>query len=50
MLGCAPAHELFGLLHVDKKPGIAEPRHFSDYEVTIERDRVPAGVTLVEVR
>jgi CRISPR-associated protein Csd2 len=50
MLGCAPAHELFDLVAVKKKPGVEAPRDFSDYEVTVHRDRVPPGVTLLEMR
>lgn len=48
MLGCAPAHELFGLIEVKSK--VETPRSFADYEVTVHRDRIPAGVTLLEVR
>ena len=48
MLGCAPAHELFDLIQVKKK--VESPRAFGDYEVTVQRDRVPAGVTLLEMR
>jgi CRISPR-associated protein Csd2 len=48
-LGNAPAHRLFELLKVrritdDKQP----PRSFADYEITIDRTTVPAGVTLEE--
>jgi CRISPR-associated protein Csd2 len=50
MLGCAPAHELFDLVTVTRKPGAEAPRDFSDYEVTVHRDRVPPGVTLLELR
>jgi CRISPR-associated protein Csd2 len=50
MLGCAPAHELFELVEVKKKPEIEAPRGFADYAVTIHRDRVPVGVTLLELR
>ena len=49
MLGCAPAHELFDLIEVTKAGGVEAPRQFSDYQVTVHRDRVPAGVTLLEV-
>ncbi|GMV23668.1 MAG: hypothetical protein AMXMBFR57_36170 [Acidimicrobiia bacterium] len=47
-LGCAPAHRLFDLIEVVKKPDVAAPRGFSDYVVTVHRDRVPSGVTLIE--
>jgi CRISPR-associated protein Csd2 len=50
MLGCAPAHELFDLIEVKRKGGVEAPRKFSDYEVSVHRDRVPAGVTLLELR
>lgn len=49
MLGCAPAHELFGLIEVKKRDGVEAPRRFGDYEVTVHRDRIPAGVKLLEV-
>jgi len=49
MLGCAPAHELFGLIEVKKEEGVEAPRRFGDYKVTVHRDRLPAGVTLLEV-
>jgi CRISPR-associated protein Csd2 len=50
MLGCAPAHDLFALVDVKKKEGVEAPRSFSDYEVTVARDRLPAGVSLLEIR
>lgn len=49
MLGCAPAHELFQLVEVNKRPGVEAPRSFADYAVTVHRDRVPAGVELIEI-
>jgi CRISPR-associated protein Csd2 len=49
MLGCAPAHELFDLVQVRRREE-APARRFADYEVTVDRDRLPAGVTLLEMR
>ena len=43
-LGCAPAHKLFDLVHVVRKPEIDTPRHYRDYEATVALSRVPAGV------
>ncbi len=43
-LGCAPAHKLFDLVHVTRKPEIDAPRHYRDYQATVALDRVPAGV------
>ena len=48
VLGNAPANKLFDLVKVEKKSEGA-PRSFSDYEVTIDRDGIPAGVTLEEM-
>jgi CRISPR-associated protein Csd2 len=49
MLGCAPAHDLFGLIEVKREDGVEAPRRFEDYRVTVHRDRLPAGVKLLEV-
>ncbi len=46
MLGCAPAHKLFDLVHVEKRPGVESPRRFSDYEVTFHQSRLPRGVQM----
>lgn len=43
-LGCAPAHKLFDLVHVVKKPEIDAPRHYRDYQASVALSRVPAGV------
>ena len=52
-LGCAPAHKLVELgqmVEVKKKDGVISPRQFDrDYDVIIHKDRVPAGVELIEV-
>jgi CRISPR-associated protein Csd2 len=50
MLGCAPAHELFDLIQVKKRDDVVAPRSFGDYVVTVHHDRVPKGVTLLELR
>ena len=50
MLGCAPAHKLLDLgsiIEIKKKEGIDAPRKFADYELTIHKDRLPAGVELI---
>ncbi len=45
-LGNAPAHQLFDRIDVElKDPGVA-PRSFSDYQVTVAGDGLPAGVRL----
>jgi CRISPR-associated protein Csd2 len=48
-LGNAPAYRLFDLVKVRRATDSTKPaRAFSDYEVLIERERVPQGVTLEE--
>lgn len=47
-LGNAPSHKLFELVSVKKKDGVEVPRAFTDYEVTIDRSSLPAGVEIIE--
>jgi CRISPR-associated protein Csd2 len=46
-LGNAPAHKLFDLVKVKRKPDVAVPRAFSDYEVSVAAP--PEGVSLIEI-
>lgn len=49
MLGCAPAHKLLdkgAIVEISKK-SVGSPRSFSDYEVTIYKDRLPKGVEML---
>jgi CRISPR-associated protein Csd2 len=48
VLGNAPANKLFDLVKVEKKCEGA-PRAFSDYTVTINKDALPASVTIEEL-
>lgn len=45
-LGCAPAHKLFELVHVRKKPDVLHPRSYKDYDAWVELEKVPAGVEI----
>ena len=47
-LGNAPSHKLFDLVKIAKKPGVAVPRKFADYDVTIDRAAIPSGVEVIE--
>jgi CRISPR-associated protein Csd2 len=49
MLGCAPAHKLLdkGAIVDIVRKSANSPRSFSDYEVTVHRDRLPVGVELL---
>ncbi len=44
-LGNAPAHKLFELVEVQRKANVVAPRGYSDYTVTVNEDRIPAGVS-----
>jgi CRISPR-associated protein Csd2 len=48
-LGNAPAHRLFALVEVKRKPGVAPARRFLDYEIVVAGEDVPAGVELIEM-
>ncbi len=45
-LGCAPSHRLFDLVSVHKKPDVAYPRSFRDYDAQLQLDARPAGVDI----
>ena len=44
-LGNAPAYKLFELISAAHKPGVVAPRAFSDYEIDVDEDHLPAGIT-----
>ena len=48
-LGCAPAHKLFDLVKIQRKDENADApaRSFRDYEVIVEEDHMPEGVTCI---
>ena len=48
-LGSASASTLFDAVKVCKKPDVVYPRSFADYEVTIDKTAVPAGVEVIEM-
>lgn len=48
VLGNAPSHLLFDAIQVKRKDETKPARRFSDYETTIDRDAIPAGVKLIE--
>lgn len=47
-LGNAPANKLFDLVRVEKICNGA-PRSFSDYSVSVDKDKVPANITIEEL-
>jgi CRISPR-associated protein Csd2 len=46
-LGNAHAHTLFSLVQFDRKRDVAVPRDFSDYSVSVSKDKIPTGVQLI---
>jgi len=48
-LGNAPAHTLFERVDADLDDEVEAPREFGHYDVTIEEDDLPDGVTLTRV-
>ncbi|PWH13944.1 MAG: type I-C CRISPR-associated protein Cas7/Csd2 [Anaerolineae bacterium] len=48
-LGNAPAHKLFELVKVERKPDANPPRSFGDYVVAVNKAGVPQGVELIEM-
>ncbi|MGI5927677.1 MAG: type I-C CRISPR-associated protein Cas7/Csd2 [Thermacetogeniaceae bacterium] len=45
-LGCAPAHQLFDLVRVDKKADVDVPRDYCDYNLQVNLDQIPNGVEI----
>lgn len=45
-LGCAPAHKLFELVHVRKKPDVEFARNYRDYDACVDVSHVPSGVEI----
>lgn len=48
-LGNASAHSLFGLVKVQLKDDQRPPRSFDDYIVTIDKDKLPEGVEVLDM-
>lgn len=49
VLGNAPANKLFDLVKVERKDMSTPARSFADYIVTVDKDNLPAGVTVEEI-
>lgn len=45
-LGCAPSYQLFDLVKVTQKDPTKPARSFNDYEVDVDREQCPSGVTI----
>lgn len=47
-LGLAPSHRLFDAVRLERKKGVQSPRSFLDFQLQIDRQRIPPGVELLE--
>ena len=45
-LGKAPSHQLFDQVAIRRRDGVEVPREFRDYEVTVDTDRIPTGISV----
>ncbi len=48
-LGNARSAQLFELVKIEKKDGVEYPRSYEDYCVTVDKDNLPAGVSVKEM-
>jgi len=48
-LGNAPSHLLFDRVTVTKDEDANPPRQFSDYNVNIDTENLPAGVQIIQM-
>lgn len=48
-MGNAPAYALFERVQARLKDGVAVPRSFADYDVQVDSDNLPNGVSILEV-
>jgi len=48
-MGNAPAHVLFERVEATLKDGVTAPRSFADYDVQVDSDHLPNGVSILEV-
>lgn len=48
-MGNAPAHALFERVHAKLKADVTAPRSFADYDVSVNSDNLPHGVSILEV-
>lgn len=48
-LGNAPAYKLFDLVKAQRNPGVITPRAYSDYQVSVEEEKLPDGVHCIRM-
>lgn len=48
-LGNAPAYKLFELVKAQRNPDVVTPRAYSDYQVSVDKEKLPDGVTCIRM-
>lgn len=48
-LGNAPAYKLFDLVKVQRNPDVVVPRAYSDYQVSVDKGKLPTGVSCIRM-
>jgi CRISPR-associated protein Csd2 len=49
LLGNAPAHVLFDRIKITRKDTTKPARAYPDYEVTLDKENLPVGITVHEM-
>ena len=48
-LGNAPAYKLFDLVKAERNPGVVAPRAYSDYQISVDEEKLPDRVTCIRM-
>lgn len=48
-LGNAPSYKLFDLVKAQRNPDVVSPRSFSDYQISVDEEKLPDGVTCIRM-
>ena len=48
-LGNAPAYKLFDLVKAQRNPNVVSPRAYSDYQISVDEEKLPSGVTCIRM-
>lgn len=48
-LGNAPAYKLFDLVKAQRNPEVVAPRAYTDYQISVDEEQMPAGVTCIRM-
>lgn len=48
-LGNAPAYKLFDLVKAQRSPDVVSPRAFSDYQISVDEEKLPDRVTCIRM-